>query len=98
MAIRNFCRRILYIGLYLLIWGVGANVCLMPECLRYIFTMFLLVHSLIHRFSLSIACSVNLRVSFEYPHLVIYVRCPVNSMVCCQELPHCFCRKLETLR
>ncbi|KAL9664328.1 hypothetical protein QQ045_019728 [Rhodiola kirilowii] len=30
-------RRILYMGLYLLIWGEAANVRFMPECLCYIF-------------------------------------------------------------
>ncbi|KAI3844011.1 hypothetical protein MKW92_016962 [Papaver armeniacum] len=30
-------RKILYMGLYLLIWGEGANVRFMPECLCYIF-------------------------------------------------------------
>ncbi|KAI3924716.1 hypothetical protein MKW92_041149 [Papaver armeniacum] len=30
-------RKILYMGLYLLIWGEGANVHFMPECLCYIF-------------------------------------------------------------
>ncbi|KAL8528945.1 hypothetical protein ACS0TY_006425 [Phlomoides rotata] len=30
-------RKILYIGLYLLIWGEAANVRFMPECLCYIF-------------------------------------------------------------
>ncbi|XP_011649402.2 callose synthase 5 [Cucumis sativus] len=30
-------RKILYMGLYLLIWGEAANVRFMPECLSYIF-------------------------------------------------------------
>nr|GMC60545.1 callose synthase 5-like [Ipomoea batatas] len=30
-------RKILYMGLYLLIWGEAANVRFMPECLCYIF-------------------------------------------------------------
>ncbi|KAG7551365.1 1-3-beta-glucan synthase subunit FKS1-like domain-1 [Arabidopsis thaliana x Arabidopsis arenosa] len=30
-------RKILYIGLYLLIWGEAANIRFMPECLNYIF-------------------------------------------------------------
>ncbi|KAI3891480.1 hypothetical protein MKX03_037129 [Papaver bracteatum] len=30
-------RKILYMGLYLLIWGEGANVRFIPECLCYIF-------------------------------------------------------------
>lgn len=30
-------RKILYMGLYFLIWGEAANVRFMPECLCYIF-------------------------------------------------------------
>lgn len=30
-------RKILYLGLYLLIWGEAANIRFMPECLCYIF-------------------------------------------------------------
>lgn len=30
-------RKILYMGLFLLIWGEAANVRFMPECLAYIF-------------------------------------------------------------
>ncbi|CAN0852258.1 Callose synthase 5 [Linum grandiflorum] len=30
-------RKIIYMGLYLLIWGEAANVRFMPECLCYIF-------------------------------------------------------------
>ena len=30
-------RKILYMGLYLLIWGEAANIRFMPECLCYIF-------------------------------------------------------------
>ena len=49
-------RKLLYMGLYLLIWGEAANVRFMPECLCYIFhnvstvlmcVYFLLVISLI---------------------------------------------------
>ena len=30
-------RKLLYIGLYLLIWGEAANLRFMPECLCYIY-------------------------------------------------------------
>ena len=30
-------RKLLYMGLYLLIWGEASNVRFMPECLCYIF-------------------------------------------------------------
>ena len=30
-------RKILYMGLYLLIWGEAANIRFMPECFCYIF-------------------------------------------------------------
>ncbi|XP_020977763.1 callose synthase 5 isoform X3 [Arachis ipaensis] len=36
-------RKLLYMGLYLLIWGEASNVCFMPECLCYIFHNFLSV-------------------------------------------------------
>ena len=44
-------RKILYLGLYLLIWGEAANIRFMPECLCYIFhnvwfTFFLLSYSI----------------------------------------------------
>lgn len=47
-------RKLLYMGLYLLIWGEAANLRFMPECLCYIyhhvcFKMFL---SLLDRYSL----------------------------------------------
>jgi callose synthase len=30
-------RKLLYMGLYLLIWGEASNIRFMPECLCYIF-------------------------------------------------------------
>lgn len=58
----SFCRlpsikqqvqqyKLLYIGLYLLIWGEAANLRLMPECLCYVFH-YVMCH-LIHCIALS---------------------------------------------
>lgn len=47
-------RKILYMGLYLLIWGEAANVRFMPECLCYIFHNVIFV-----RFTYSLICFWN---------------------------------------
>lgn len=42
-------RKILYMGLYLLIWVEAANVRFMPECLCYIFDNVSTIHSSIEK-------------------------------------------------
>lgn len=48
-------RKLLYMGLYLLIWGEAANIRFMPECLCYIFhnvsTALICVDSFLGKFS-----------------------------------------------
>ena len=67
-------RKLLYMGLYLLIWGEAANVRFMPECLCYIFhnvstvlmcVYFLLVISLIWIQNLFVVSSVNYYYVFD---------------------------------
>lgn len=47
-------RKMLYMGLYLLIWGEAANVRFMPECLCYIFHNVSIVHLSRSVFSVSV--------------------------------------------
>ncbi|MBA0628431.1 hypothetical protein Godav_023156, partial [Gossypium davidsonii] len=64
-------RKILYMGLYLLIWGEAANVRFMPECLCYIFhnvsilrisnaTLFLLFNKMAHELHGLLAGNVSI--------------------------------------
>ncbi|XP_074275339.1 callose synthase 5-like isoform X1 [Silene latifolia] len=57
-------RKILYMGLYLLIWGEAANVRFMPECLCYIFhNMAYELHGLLAG-NVSIVTGENIRPSY----------------------------------
>uniref|UniRef100_M8B5E0 1,3-beta-glucan synthase n=1 Tax=Aegilops tauschii TaxID=37682 RepID=M8B5E0_AEGTA len=57
-------RRILYLGLYLLIWGESANIRFMPECLCYIFhNMAYELHGLLAG-NVSIVTGENIRPSY----------------------------------
>ncbi|PKA48277.1 Callose synthase 5 [Apostasia shenzhenica] len=57
-------RKILYMGLYLLIWGEAANVRFMPECLCYIFhNMAYELHSLLAG-NVSVVTGENIRPSY----------------------------------
>nr|XP_029122971.1 callose synthase 5 [Elaeis guineensis] len=57
-------RKILYMGLYLLIWGEAANVRFMPECLCYIFhNMAFELHGLLAG-NVSIVTGENIRPSY----------------------------------
>ncbi|KAF6151837.1 hypothetical protein GIB67_010411 [Kingdonia uniflora] len=54
-------RKLLYMGLYLLIWGEAANLRFLPECLCYIY----------HHVSLSLSFSLSLSHSFFRSELVL---------------------------
>ncbi|XP_012700877.1 callose synthase 5 [Setaria italica] len=57
-------RKILYLGLYLLIWGEAANIRFMPECLCYIFhNMAYELHGLLAG-NVSIVTGENIRPSY----------------------------------
>lgn len=57
-------RKILYMGLYLLIWGEAANVRFMPECLCYIFhNMAYELHGLLAG-NVSVVTGENIRPSY----------------------------------
>ncbi|WVZ66590.1 hypothetical protein U9M48_015785 [Paspalum notatum var. saurae] len=57
-------RKILYLGLYLLIWGEAANIRYMPECLCYIFhNMAYELHGLLTG-NVSIVTEENIRPSY----------------------------------
>ena len=61
-------RKLLYMGLYLLIWGEAANVRFMPECLCYIF----------HNVSASIfltmiALLILLEINMKVYHVVMFM-------------------------
>ncbi|WOK92140.1 callose synthase 5-like [Canna indica] len=57
-------RKILYMGLFLLIWGEAANIRFMPECLCYIFhNMAYELHSLLSG-NVSIVTGENIRPSY----------------------------------
>ncbi|XWS33153.1 hypothetical protein CRYUN_Cryun22dG0054300 [Craigia yunnanensis] len=57
-------RKILYMGLYLLIWGEAANVRFMPECLCYIFhNMAYELHGLLAE-NVSIVTGENIKPSY----------------------------------
>jgi 1,3-beta-glucan synthase subunit FKS1, domain-1 len=52
-------RKILYMGLYLLIWGEAANIRFMPECLCYIFhNVTLLLHTFYIYHQASQSCNI----------------------------------------
>ncbi|KAG1358945.1 Callose synthase 4 [Cocos nucifera] len=57
-------RKILYMGLYLLIWGEAANIRFMPECLCYIFhNMAFELHGLLAG-NVSVVTGENIRPSY----------------------------------
>jgi hypothetical protein len=60
-------RKLLYMGLYLLIWGEAANLRFMPECLCYIY----------HHVRSIFVSQITLAVIYFL--ILFFGQCPVNT-------------------